>query len=132
MNNQQDTLITSVIDSHILEIKLHRPAALNALSADLMAKLYETFQAAKDDKRIKALLITGEGKAFCAGADINQLALLNGQTGLEFARWGQLVFRTLEQLGKPSLAAINGFALGGGCELAMSTTMRVASQAAVF
>lgn len=132
MNNQEDIVNVSVIDSHILQIKLNRPTALNALNADLMKKLYETFMAAQEDKNIKALLITGEGKAFCAGADINQLAKLNGQSGLEFARWGQMVFRTLEQLGKPSLAAINGFALGGGCELAMSATMRIASQAAVF
>jgi enoyl-CoA hydratase len=130
--NNQDVLLTTLLDSHILEIKLHRPQALNALSADLMGKLYETFIAAKEDKNIKALLITGEGKAFCAGADINQLARVNGQTGLEFARYGQMVFRTLEQLGKPSLAAINGFALGGGCELAMSATMRIAAPTAIF
>lgn len=114
MNNQQDILLTSIIDSHILQIKLNRPQALNALNADLMHAIFKTITAAKDDKTIKAILITGEGKAFCAGADINQLAKLSGQTGLEFARYGQMVFRTLEQLGKPSLAAINGFALGGG------------------
>ncbi len=130
-NNQQDALV-SVIDSHILQITLNRPQALNALNADLMGQLYQTFIHAKEDKNIKALLITGEGKAFCAGADINHLAKLNGQTGVEFAQYGQMVFRTLETLGKPSLAAINGFALGGGCELAMSATMRIASQAAVF
>lgn len=132
MKNQEDIAQVSVIDSHILQIKLNRPQALNALNADLMEKLYETFSAAKNDHSIKAILLTGEGKAFCAGADINQLAKLNGQTGLEFARRGQHVFRTLEQLGKPSLAAINGFALGGGCELAMSATMRIAAQTAAF
>lgn len=132
MKNQEDVAHVSVIDSHILQIKLNRPQALNALNADLMEKLYETFIAAKNDHSIKAILLTGEGKAFCAGADINQLAKLNGQTGLEFARRGQHVFRTLEQLGKPSLAAINGFALGGGCELAMSATMRIAAQTAAF
>jgi enoyl-CoA hydratase len=132
MNNQQDVIIVSNNVPQILEIKLHRPDALNALNAELMAKLYQTLLTAKDDKKIKAILITGEGKAFCAGADINQLAKLNGQQGLEFARYGQMIFRTLEQLGKPSLAAINGFALGGGCELAMSATMRIASQTAIF
>jgi enoyl-CoA hydratase len=132
MNNQEDIVRTTVIDSHILQITLHRPQALNALNAELMKKLQQIFLTAKEDKNIKALLITGEGKAFCAGADIKQLATLNGQTGLEFARFGQQVFRTLEELGKPSLAAINGFALGGGCELAMSATMRIATQAAVF
>jgi enoyl-CoA hydratase len=132
MNNQEDIVRITTLDSHILQITLNRPQALNALNADVMKKLHQTFIAAKEDKNIKALLITGEGKAFCAGADINQLAKVNGQTGLEFARFGQMVFRTLEELGKPSLAAINGFALGGGCELAMSATMRIASQAAVF
>lgn len=132
MNNQQDAIIVTVEDTHILQIKLNRPQALNALNADVMEKLYQTFMKAKEDKNIKAILITGEGKAFCAGADINHLARLNGQTGVEFAHYGQMVFRTLEQLGKPSLAAINGFALGGGCELAMSATMRIASQVAVF
>jgi enoyl-CoA hydratase len=131
MNNQQDVIV-SVINSHILQIKLNRPQALNALNADLMKNLHEIFIKAKEDKAIKALLITGEGKAFCAGADINHLARLNGQTGVEFAQYGQMVFRTLEQLGKPSLAAINGFALGGGCELAMSATLRIAAQTAIF
>ena len=130
--NQQDVLNTQIIDSNILQITLNRPQALNALSADLMARLLEVFLAAKEDKSIKGLLITGEGKAFCAGADINQLAKVNAQTGVEFAEYGQKVFRTLEQLGKPSIAAINGYALGGGCELAMSATMRIASQVAVF
>lgn len=131
MNNQED-IILSQVESHILYITLNRPHALNALNEELMNQLHHIFLSAKNDKNIKAILMTGEGKAFCAGADINQLAKLNGQTGLEFARWGQKVFRALEQLGKPSLAAINGFALGGGCELAMSATLRIASQSAIF
>lgn len=133
MSNQHDVVITEVIDSHLLQITLNRPEALNALNAELMEKLYQIFLNAKENKKIKGLLITGGGtKAFCAGADINQLAKLNGQAGLEFARFGQKVFRTLEELGKPSLAAINGFALGGGCELAMSATLRIAAENAVF
>lgn len=131
MNNQKDSVITT-FDSSILQIKLNRPEALNALNAEVMQKLLDIFEEAKKDKKIKALLITGEGKAFCAGADINQLAKLNGQTGLEFARFGQNVFRALEELGKPSLAAINGYALGGGCELAMAATLRIAADKAVF
>lgn len=132
MNAKQDILKTEQMDTGILKITLHRPEALNALNADLMQKLFDVFTQAKESTAVKALLITGEGKAFCAGADINQLAKLSGQQGLEFARWGQHVFRTLEQLGKPSLAAVNGFALGGGCELAMSATMRIASTNAIF
>lgn len=127
-----DVIMTQLIENTILQITLNRPEALNALNAELMEKLYKTFLAAKEDKTVKAILITGTGKAFCAGADINQLAKLNGQGGLEFARKGQKVFRALEEIGKPSLAAINGFALGGGCELAMAATMRIASETAVF
>jgi len=132
MENKNEILKISQLETGILQITLNRPGALNALSAGLMEELYQTFLAAKEDRAIKALLITGEGKAFCAGADINQLAKLDGKTGLDFAMRGQMVFRTLEQLGKPSLAVINGFALGGGCELAMAATLRIASSAAVF
>ncbi len=132
MENSNSTLRISRIDSHILHITLHRPEALNALNADLMDELSHVFQQAKTDSTIKALLITGEGKAFCAGADIHQLAKLDGQSGLAFARQGQAVFRSLEQLGKPSLAAIQGFALGGGCELAMAASLRIAANTAVF
>lgn len=132
MANQQDILQTSIDDSGILQIILNRPEALNALNAELMEKLYHTVMAAKTNSEIKAVLITGTGKAFCAGADINQLAMLNGQQGAEFARHGQMIFNALEQLGKPSLAAINGFALGGGCELAMAATLRIAASTAAF
>jgi enoyl-CoA hydratase len=133
MDNKASLLKISRVDSSILQITLNRPEALNALNADLLAELLQVLLQAKDDAGIKAILLTGEGsKAFCAGADITQLAKLNSQTGIEFARRGQMIFRTLEQLGKPSLAAVQGFALGGGCELAMSATMRIASTAAAF
>lgn len=130
--NKTDVVNTSQLESGILLIELNRPEALNALNANVLDKLQHIFLAAKENREIKALLITGTGKAFCAGADINQLAKVNGQSGLEFARHGQMIFRTLEQLGKPSLAAVNGFALGGGCELAMAATLRIASINAVF
>jgi len=116
----------------ILQITLHRPDKLNALSVELLNELFDVFQQAGNNSAVKALLLTGEGKAFCAGADINQLAELTAQQGLEFATKGQLVFRTLEKLNKPSLAAINGYAFGGGCELAMAATMRIASSNAMF
>lgn len=127
-----DLIKTNQLESGILQITLNRPEALNALSAGLMEKLYETFLVARVNPAVKAILITGEGKAFCAGADINQLAKLDSKSGMDFARHGQMIFRTLEQLGKPSLAAINGFAFGGGCELSMSATLRIASSNAVF
>ncbi|MES2216919.1 MAG: enoyl-CoA hydratase-related protein [Pseudomonadota bacterium] len=132
MNSELDYLLLEHIENGILQITLNRPTALNALNGELMAELYEVLLQAKSDNRVKALLLTGSGKAFCAGADIKQLADLTAHTGYEFSRYGQMVFRTLEQLGKPSVAAVNGFALGGGCELAMAATLRIAANVAVF
>ena len=126
-------LIEQELDSHgILTITLNRPDKLNALSTEVLDALNELFKSAKSNQKIKALLITGNGKAFCSGADINRLAECTAQTGYEFACYGQEVFRLLETMGKPSLAAVNGFAFGGGCELAISATLRIASTKAMF
>lgn len=126
-------IIEQELDSHgILTITLNRPDKLNALSSDVLLGLQEIFTTAKKQSEVKALLITGQGKAFCAGADINRLAECTAQTGYEFACQGQEVFRLLETMGKPSLAAVNGFCFGGGCELAIATTMRVAANKASF
>lgn len=111
----------------ILCITLNRPDKLNALNEDVLNALSDLFLSAKQNPTIKGLLITGQGKAFCAGADIARLAECNAQTGYAFAEMGQAIFRQLETLGKPSLAAINGYAFGGGCELAMAATLRIAS-----
>jgi enoyl-CoA hydratase len=128
-----DSLLNiSVIEAHILHLSLNRPDALNALNASLLEQFEQALIQAKHDKAIRAILITGEGKTFCAGADIKELQVLDGVTGLAFARRGQSIFRMLEQLGKPSLAAIHGYALGGGCELAMAATMRIAANNAKF
>lgn len=116
----------------ILTITLNRPEKLNALSTEVLEALAEIFMAAKTNPQIKALMITGQGKAFCAGADINKLAQCNAQTGYEFAKRGQETFALLEKMGKPSLAAINGYAFGGGCELAIAATLRIASVNAQF
>lgn len=112
----------------ILHIHFNRPEQYNALSMEMLQALYDILHLAKHDKAVKAILLTGEGKAFCAGADIKQLATLNGVSGLAFAHLGQRTFAALEQLGKPSLVAIQGFALGGGCELAMAATLRIAAK----
>lgn len=126
-------MINTHIDSKgILTITLSRPEKLNALNQDVLNALSEQFSVAKNNDDVKGILITGDGKAFCAGADINRLLEADAISGHEFAVEGQRVFRQLEILGKPSLAAINGFAFGGGCELAMSATMRVASKKAKF
>ncbi len=126
-------LIEQDLDSNgILTLTLNRPEKLNAISTEVLEALDELFQSAKTNKKIKALLITGNGKAFCAGADINRLLECTAQTGYEFACHGQDIFRSLETMGKPSLAAINGFAFGGGCDLAISATLRIASSKAMF
>lgn len=126
-------LIEQELDNDgILTLTLNRPEKLNALSTDVLNALHEIFIAAKKNPQVKALLLTGNGKAFCAGADINKLAECTAQSGYEFACFGQDVFRLLETMGKPSLAAVNGFAFGGGCELAISATMRLASTKAQF
>ncbi|KTD30847.1 3-hydroxyisobutyryl-CoA hydrolase [Legionella moravica] len=126
-------LIEQELDANgILTLTLNRPEKLNALSTEVLDALAGLFRSAKANPKVKALMITGNGKAFCAGADINRLAECTAQTGYEFACHGQEVFRLLENMGKPSLAAINGFAFGGGCELAISATMRIASTKAMF
>jgi enoyl-CoA hydratase len=132
MENINDIIQVMSPESGILHIHLNRPKQLNALSHEVLKTLSQILEQAKHDKSVKALLLTGEGKGFCAGADIKELAALNGASGLEFARFGQAVMTQLEVLGKPSLAAIQGFAFGGGCELAMSATMRIAAKGAVF
>lgn len=125
-------LIEQQLEAGILTLTLNRPDKLNALSTDVLETLSQLLTDAKANHAVKALLITGKGKAFCAGADINRLAECNATRGYEFACFGQAVFRQLETLGKPSLAAVNGFALGGGCELAMATTLRIAATTAQF
>lgn len=132
MDTVQTILKTIPHENGILQISLNRPEQLNALSHELLQQLSNLFKQIKEDKKIKAILLTGEGKGFCAGADIKQLATLTGPAGIHFARFGQQVFRELELIGKPSLAAIHGFAFGGGCELAMSATLRFAANNAVL
>lgn len=120
------------LDGGILTLTLNRPEKLNALSTEALEKLSEAFTAAKENSEIKGLLITGAGKAFCAGADISRLAKCNAESGYQFARFGQDVFSKLETMGKPSIAAINGYAFGGGCELIMAATLRIAATPAQF
>ncbi|MFA5960093.1 MAG: enoyl-CoA hydratase-related protein [Tatlockia sp.] len=126
-------VIEQDLDSNgILTLTLNRPDKLNALNSEVLHALSEILSHAKKDPKVKALLLTGSGKAFCAGADISRLAECDAQSGYQFACDGQAVFQQLEQLGKPSLAAVNGFAFGGGCELALSATLRIAAREAQF
>ncbi len=114
-------------------ITLNRPDKLNALNRATLAELDAAIAAAGSDASVHAVVITGAGeKAFVAGADIAELNTLGPVEAKEFALRGQAIFNRIERLTKPAVAAVNGFALGGGCELAMSCHLRVASANAIF
>ena len=112
----------------IAYVTVNRPNVLNALSLATMQQLGVAFQEIKNDSTIRVAILTGAGeKAFVAGADIGELAKQDAVSGKEYAHRGQAVLDLIENLGKPVIACINGFALGGGCELALACTMRLAS-----
>ena len=114
-------------------LTINRPEKLNALNEATISELSQAFRLAREDSSIKGLVVTGAGaKAFVAGADIGELARVNAVEAERLSRRGQEAFRALETLRKPSVAAVNGFALGGGMELAMSCTIRIASPNAKF
>ncbi len=112
-------------------ITFNRPKVLNAMNQKTLEELNEVLIAAREDDEVRVLILTGAGeKSFVAGADIGELAVQTPVSGKETAAFGQGVLRRLETLGKPSIAAINGFALGGGCEVALACTIRLASKTA--
>lgn len=114
-------------------ITIHRPEKLNALNRDTMGELADAIAQVENDAAMRAVIVTGAGeKAFVAGADIKELAVLTPLEAQALSARGQATFRKLEQMPKPSVAAVNGFALGGGLELAMSCTIRVAAPEAKF
>ena len=113
----------------IAYITIDRPKVLNALSMSVMDELRRAFAAAKDDSEVRVVILSGAGeKAFVAGADIGELAQQTPIAAKEYTHRGQAVLDAIENLGKPVIACINGFALGGGCELALACTMRLASE----
>ena len=125
-----ETLLVERSDVYAV-VTLNRPKVMNALNRALFAELDDAFTALAADSGVRAVILTGSGeKAFAAGADISELASLSAVEGQQLARRGQAVFRRIETCGKPVIAAINGFALGGGCELAMACTIRIASDRA--
>ncbi len=127
-----DTLLYSV-DDRVATITIHRPDALNALTATVLAELEQAVADAERDPAVAGVVLTGAGpKSFVAGADIKQFTALDGQSGYRFALAGQAVFNRIEGLTKPVIAAVNGFALGGGCELALACHLRIASETASF
>ena len=112
---------------------INRPKALNALNSEVLTDLDELVSAVKADADIRALVITGSGeKAFVAGADIGEMSTLTKEGGEAFGKHGNNVFRAIETLPIPTIAAVNGFALGGGCELSMACDIRICADTAVF
>jgi enoyl-CoA hydratase len=127
-----NTILTSV-DNHVLTLTINRPDKLNALNAEVLSEIDDVFKTVYNDTNIKGVIITGAGpKAFVAGADISAFSSLDKKQGEELARSGQEIFFNIENCPKPVVAAVNGFALGGGCELAMSCHFRIASANARF
>jgi enoyl-CoA hydratase/carnithine racemase len=125
-------LIYSVAGS-IATIVINRPSVRNALNAATFEDLRTAFKQVREDFDVRVVIITGAGdRAFVAGADIGEITGLTAEEGEQFSRRGQIVFDAIENLGKPVIAAVNGYALGGGCELAMACTLRVASDTAMF
>src|SRR5712671_3650953 len=115
--------------NQIAYVTIDRPKVLNALNMATMQELWQVFSDLKDDKQIRVVILTGAGeKAFVAGADINELNKNNPVEAKAYTHKGQAVLDLIENLGKPVIACINGFALGGGCEISMACTFRLASE----
>jgi len=113
-------------------LSFNRPKVLNALNTDVLQELDEAIDQIEKDEDIYVVIITGEGKAFVAGADIAEMKDKTAEEGRRFGELGSKVFRKIELIEKPVIAAVNGFALGGGCELAMSCDIRIAGEKAKF
>ena len=126
-------LQVNLAEDGIQTVTVSRPQALNALNIELLDQLRATISASLLNEKVRAIILIGDGeKAFVAGADIKELASLSQSDALELSRRGQQLFKMIEDSGKPILAAVNGFALGGGCELAMACHIRIATENAKF
>jgi enoyl-CoA hydratase len=126
-----ETLIVEKTEDYAV-VSVNRPEALNALNETVLLELSETFTKLSQDKEVGAIILTGSGRSFVAGADIEQMSKLDPVSGHEFFVFGQKVMEQIEHMNKPVIAAVNGFALGGGCELAMSADIIYASEKAKF
>ncbi len=125
------SLVTTSKSDGICTVKINRPDKLNAMNMDVAKELIKTFETLGKDDNIKVIILTGEGeKAFSAGADIEYMSKISPDESVEYAKLGQLVTSTVELVRQPTIAAVNGFALGGGCELAMSCDIRIAADTA--
>lgn len=133
MSQSYSTIILETDDRGIAMVTINRPQKLNALNAQVLDELAEVFNVIQDDEAITGVIVTGAGeKAFVAGADIKELRELDGVSAQKTSRKGQQVFQLIEDTRKPVVAAVNGYALGGGAELAMACHLRVAGDNAAF
>lgn len=125
--------ILTTAENNILTISINRETKLNALNIETLQEIKQAVLAAQNDKNVKGIILTGAGtKAFAAGADISEFVNFNETEGTKMSADGHSVMNTIEQSAKPVIAAVNGFALGGGCELAMACHIRIASENAKF
>lgn len=125
------SLVIKETSDGICTVKINRPDKLNAMNSDVARELISTFEEISVDESIRVVILTGQGsKAFSAGADIKYMSSITADESVEYAKLGQLVTNTIERTPKPVIAAVNGFALGGGCEVAMSCDIRIASEKA--
>jgi len=125
------SLLVTTKSEGICTVKINRPDKLNAMNMDVAKELIKTFEELGKDDNVKVIILTGEGdKAFSAGADIEYMSKITPTESEEYAKLGQLVTATVENVKQPTIAAVNGFALGGGCELAMSCDIRIAANTA--
>lgn len=121
------------VSDAIATITLNRPEALNAFNSEQLRAVIDAFRQVRDDVSVRCVVVTGAGeRAFAAGADIKEMAGKNADEGLAFGRLGHAMANTLEAMAKPTIAAVNGFAIGGGSELALGCDIRIASENAVF
>lgn len=130
MRNYENLII--IKNEPIVTIKINRPKVLNALNTEVLEDLENAFLEIERDDEIKGVIVTGEGRSFVAGADIAQMLKLSTEEGRAMTIKGQKVMELIENINKPVIAAVNGFALGGGCELAMACDIRIASEKAKF
>lgn len=127
-----ESLLLERSENGVYWLRINRPAVLNALNTQVLRELSHVLDELYSDANLRVLVVTGSGKAFVAGADIEEMSTMSPIEGEHFAHLGVSVFRRLEQLPVPVIAAVNGYALGGGCELALSCDIRIASEKAVF
>lgn len=127
-----DTVLITT-DESVATITINRPEAMNSLNYQVLQELARAVARLREDAGVKAVILTGAGeKAFVAGADVAAMSEMTPAEGYDFVRYGQEVFAAIETMPKPVIAAVNGYALGGGCELAMACDLRIAAETAKF